>query len=173
MKTDYMKQKLLVLAGAAVHSKVVSAAKEMGVYTIVTDFLENSPAEQIADESWMLSIVDVDGIVERGKKEHIDGVLNFCIDPAQIPYQKIAEKFGLPCCGTAEQFRILTDKALFKEFCSQVGVDMIPDYTEQDVEEDLVEYPIFVKPAESRGSRGQSICYAKKETCAAIAQAKE
>ncbi len=43
MKTNYMKQKLLVLAGADVHSKVVSAAKEMGVYTIVTDFLENSP----------------------------------------------------------------------------------------------------------------------------------
>ena len=68
---DFSGKKLLILAGAGVHNKVVRAAKEMGIYTIVTDYLEDSPAKKLADESWMYSITDVDAIVERCKKEHI------------------------------------------------------------------------------------------------------
>ena len=78
-------KKLLILAGAGVHNKVVKAAKEMGIYTIVTDYLTDSPAKKIADESWMYSITDVEQIVERCKKEKVDGVLSFCIDLAQKP----------------------------------------------------------------------------------------
>ena len=101
-------KKLLVLGGAAVHCKVVEAAQAMGVYTVVTDYLENSPAKLIADESWMLNIMDIEEIVSRCREENIDGVLNFCIDPAQRPYVAICEKLGLPCYGTSEQVHILS-----------------------------------------------------------------
>ena len=86
---DFKGKKLLVLAGASVHNKVVRTAKEMGLYVIVSDYLEPnlSPAKQLADESWMYSITDVDAIVERCKEEHVAAVLSFCIDPAQKPYQ--------------------------------------------------------------------------------------
>lgn len=166
-------KKLLILAGAAVHSKVVTAAKEMGVYTIVTDYLQDSPAKLIADEKWMLSITDIDGIVEKCKAEQVDGVLNFCIDPAQIPYQKITERLGLPCYGTKEQFFTLTNKPAFKSFCKKCGVDIIPEYSEEDIEKGNVEYPVFMKPTDSRGSRGQSICFSKEETEKAIVEAKK
>lgn len=51
-------KKLLVLAGADIYRKVVSAAQDMGVYVIVTDNLAPSlsPAKQIADEYWNISI---------------------------------------------------------------------------------------------------------------------
>ena len=39
-------KKLLILAGVAIHCKVVEAAKALGVHTIVTDYLEN-----LSDES--------------------------------------------------------------------------------------------------------------------------
>lgn len=163
-------KKLLILAGADVHVKVVKAAKEIGVYTIVTDYLalEDSPAKQIADEYWNYSITDVDEIVEKCKKEKIDGVLAFCIDPAQIPYQQICEKLKLPCFGTKEQFGILTDKRLFKDYCTSCGVGIIPDYSENDVYEGNMDYPILVKPTISRGSRGQTICYSREEVKKAI-----
>lgn len=161
-------KKLLILAGAAVHCKVVAAAKELGVYTIVTDYLENSPAKLMADESWMLNITDIDGIVNKCKEEQVDGVLNFCIDPCQRPYQLICEKLGLPCYGTAEQFHIMTDKPAFKQFCIKNGLDVIPSYTVQDIENDNCEYPIFIKPTDSRGSRGQAVCYTKSEALEGI-----
>ena len=58
MKDELKGKKLLILAGAPVHCKVVQSAKEMGVHTIVTDYLnyEESPAKQIADEYWNLNI---------------------------------------------------------------------------------------------------------------------
>lgn len=161
-------KKLLILAGAAVHCKVVEAAKKLGVYTIVTDYLETSPAKEMADEKWMYNIFDVNEIVQKCKEEKVDGVLNFCIDPAQRPYQEICEKLNLPCYGDAKQFFVMTDKPTFKDFCKNNGVDIIPTYTIEDVQSDVCEYPIFIKPTDSRGSRGQAVCYSKDEALAAI-----
>lgn len=166
--TDLKGKKLLVLAGATVHCKVVEAAKKLGVYTIVTDYLETSPAKEIADEKWMINIVDVDAIVEKCRQEKVDGVLNFCIDPAQRPYQQICEKLNLPCYGNTEQFHIMTDKPSFKAFCLKSGVDVIPAYTVEDIKNETCEYPVFIKPTDSRGSRGQAVCYTKEEALAAV-----
>lgn len=167
-------KKLLILAGVDVHVKIVKAAKALGVYTIVTDYLplEESPAKRIADEYWMLNIMDVDAIVSKCQEEHVDGVLAYCIDPAQIPYQQICEKLGVPCYGTKRQFEIMTDKRLFKDFCLQHGVDVIPEYSLRDVEHNVVQYPVLVKPTISRGSRGQTICWTKQDIPNAVQIAK-
>ena len=167
-------KKLLILAGVDVHVKIVKAAKALGVYTIVTDYLplEDSPAKRIADEYWMLNIMVVDAIVIKCKEEHVHGVLAYCIDPAQIPYQQICDKIGVPCYGTKRQFEIMTDKRLFKDFCLKNGVDVIPEYTLEDVEKDAVKYPVLVKPTISRGSRGQTICWNKQDIPNAVQIAK-
>ena len=166
-------KKLLILAGAGVHSKVVRTAKEMGIYTIVTDYLTDSPAKLLADEAWMYSITDVDAIVARCKEENVDGVLSVCIDPAQKPYQQICEKLGLPFYATKEQFEIMTDKRKFKDFCAANRVDVITEYSEDDIYNDKVQYPVFIKPTDSRGSRGQFVCYNKEEAIQAIPHSKE
>ncbi len=172
---EFEGKKILILAGASVHNKVVRTAKEMGLYVIVTDYLEPhlSPAKQLADESWMYSITEVDAIVEKCKQEKVDAVLSFCIDPAQKPYQQICEKLGVPCYATKEQFDIFTDKRKFKDFCIKNNVDVIPDYSEEDILNDVAEYPLFIKPSICRGSRGQSICYTKEEALEGLRIAKE
>lgn len=172
-KMNNKHQKLLILAGAGPHCKVVEAAKELGVYTIVTDYLADSPAKRIADESWMLDITDVDAIVERCIQENVTGVLNFCIDPGQKPYQQICERLGLPCVGNAAQFDIFTDKKKFKQTCMQYGVDVIREYSLEDVMCGNVSYPILVKPAESRGSRGQTVCKDLQEVIRAVRHAEK
>ena len=165
-------KKLLILAGAGIHSKVVRAAKELGIYTIVTDYLSDSPAKQLADEAWMLNITDVDAIVKKCIDERVDGVMNFCIDPAQKPYQQICERLGVPCIGTKESFDVLTDKRKFKEYCRLHNVDVIPEYSEKDILDDNVEYPVFIKPTNSRGSRGQTVFNCKEEAIKGIEIAK-
>jgi biotin carboxylase len=163
-------KKLLILAGASLHIKIVKAAKELGVYTIVTDNLkpEDSPAKLIADEFWMNNIFDIDNIVQRCKEEKVDGVITFCIDPTQIPYQRICEKLNLPCYGTKEQFRIFTNKQLFKDFCKKYNVNVIPEYSRNDIINNNVNYPVLVKPTDSRGSRGINICYNQEEVLNAM-----
>lgn len=171
---DICGKKLLILAGAKAHCKVVKAAKELGVYTIVTDYLDldHSPAKQIADEYWDLDIMAVDSIVQKCQEEQVDGVITFCIDPAQIPYMEICEKLKIPCYGTRRQFEIMTNKRRFKDFCMECGVDVIPEYTLEEIETQEVVYPVLVKPLESRGSRGQTVCHNKQEVLVAVEVAK-
>ncbi len=165
-------KKILILGGVSVHCKLVEAAKEMGCYTIVTDYLADSPAKKIADESWMINIMDVNQIVEKCKVENVNAVISGWLDPCQKPYNEICEKLNLPCYGTKAQFHILTDKNAFKEFCKECGVDTIPQYTISDVESKTIEFPVFVKPNDSRGSRGQSLCGSYDELEIAVELAK-
>lgn len=176
---DLKGKKLLIIGGAFQHCKLVEAAKDLGVITYVTDYLpyDKAPAKQIADNYFMYNITDIDEMVQLCKEEKIDGVISTSLDACQKPYQQLCEKLGMPCFGTKEQFDILTDKNLFKQHCRKNGVDVIPEYKEADFEnkddcEKVVSFPILVKPGESRGSRGQTICYAYEETKDAISFAK-
>ena len=163
-------KKLLILAGNAVHRKLVRAAKALGVYTIVTDYLspEESPAKYEADEYWMISTGDTEALAQKCIVEHVEGVLAFAIDTVQYHYLWLCERLNLPCYGTKRQFDIMTNKRLFKDFCVENGVDVIPEYTLQDAEEGKIKYPVLVKPTDSRGSRGQTICYGYEDLMAAI-----
>ncbi len=152
-----MTKKILILGGANLHCKLVKAAREMGLYTIVTDYLTDSPAKKIADQSLMFNIYDEDDIVAFCKREKVDAVISTHIDPCQRPYYNICNKLGLPCyIGNWEQVFTLTDKDAFKAACLRNNVDIIPTY-DANKPEDIV-FPVLVKPAHSRGSRGQTVC---------------
>lgn len=158
-------KKLLVIGGAFQHCKLVETAKSMGVITYVTDYLpvEQAPAKKIADKYFMHNITDIDDIVQMCKTEGIDGVISTSLDACQLPYYEVCQRLNLPCFGTKEQFHILTDKTAFKKCCVENGVDVIPEYQISDFEtEEIcsknVQFPILIKPCDSRGSRGQSIC---------------
>ena len=173
---DLKGKKLLILGGAFQHIKVVEASKELGMITYVTDYLKNSPAKDIADVALSFDVKNVEGIVDFCLTEKIDGVINTSLDPCQIPYQKICERLSLPCFGNSEQFYKLTNKNAFKKCCMEYGVDIIPSYSEEDFGKNSVvnvEYPVFIKPVDSRGSRGQSICYRIEDVQKAINMAKK
>lgn len=176
MKNILKGKKLLILGGAHQHRKIVEAAKSLGVETYVTDYLpfEESPAKQMADHGYMYNITDYDALVELCKKEHIDGVIAPYLDVTQMPYQEMCERMGWPCFGNKEQHRILTSKKAFKKFCEEHGADVIPYYSENDIVSncDFVQYPVLIKPSDSRGSRGQTVCYNHEEALSAIDYAK-
>lgn len=169
---DVKGKKLLILAGAPQHCKLVRAAQAMGVYTIVTDYLADSPAKEICDKSYMIDVKDVSAVVEMCRKEQVDGVLSAYIDPCQVPYERICRQLQLPCYASREQFLKMTNKREFKELCRQNDVPTIPEYLEEDIHAGRVEYPIFIKPVDGRGSRGQTICYQKSQVQAGIEFAK-
>lgn len=174
MSNKFKDKKLLVLGGAFQHCKVVEAAHDLGVVVYVVDYLENSPAKEIADFSFLIDIKDVDSIVELCKEEKIDGVISTSLDPCQIPYQQVASRLNFPCFGTHSQFEALTNKTIFKEICKKYGVDIIPTYSVSEINNiNETEYPVFVKPVDSRGSRGQSVANDYCELIDAIEFAKK
>lgn len=166
------KKAILFLGAIAAMNEIVIDAKKMGYYVIVTDYLENSPAKKYADECWMFSIDDVDGIVEKCIERNVDGVMNYCIDPGQKPYQQICEKLNLPCVANFEQFDIMTNKDKFAACCIKHGLDVIPKYNlENDLTEDdykNLEYPVMIKPVDGRASKGIIVANSPEEMPSAI-----
>ncbi len=175
MQNNCENKTILILGGSYHHIKLVEAAKELKVKTVVIDYLEEkaSPAKKIADKAFLCDIKDINGVLDICKKEKIDGIIATHLDPAQIPYATLCQKLNLPCIGTPEQFYCMTNKHAFKKLCIENNVDVIPEYSQEDIINNKIEYPVFVKPVDSRGSRGQSICYNKEELLKAIDFAKD
>jgi len=161
---------LLVMDRTALAACAVKRAKELGVKVIVANFYstEDSPSKQIADEAVEIDISHIDEMVALIKDKGVDGIFVGWTDSHLPFYVQICEAAGLPCCGTKEQFDILSnDKRLFKQACIKYGVPSIPEY-KLDIEmkrEDLdkIEYPVLVKPADESGSRGIKRCDNEEE----------
>jgi biotin carboxylase len=155
-------KRLLILGGMRFSCEIVKKAQAMGIYTLVADYnkIEDSPGKQIADEAVDLSVIDVDAVVEYVKGNRIDGVFVGFNDMLLPYYAEICEKTGLPCYGTKEQFETLIAKDKYKSLCRQFGVPTIPEY---DFHDENIKYPVLVKPVDSSGSRGITICHDRAE----------
>ena len=160
-------KRLLVLGGTRISCEIVRAAKKMGVYTLVADYnkIEDSPGKQIADEAVDLSVIDVEAVVNYIKNNSIEGVIVGFSDMLLPYYAEICQKCGLPCYGTKDQFETLIAKDQYKSLCRQFGVPTIPEY---DIDDDNIIYPVIVKPVDSSGSRGITICFNRKELETAV-----
>ena len=160
------KKVLLILGAIPVLKEIILKAKAKGIYVIVTDYYEKSDIKDLADEQWSISIDDVDSIVKKCRDRNVDGVMNYCLDPGQKPYQAICQKLGLPCTGNFEQFDIMTNKDKFVETCKKYGVGTIPEYDLNDIQG--IEYPVMVKPVDSRASKGLVVCYSPESILESI-----
>ena len=158
-------KKLMFFDGSSLAASAVKRAKELGVKTIVANFYppEKSPAKLIADESWNVDFSKTDEMVKLIKENGVDGIFVGWTDSHLPYYAEICEKAGLPCCGTVEQFDILSnDKRRFKQACVEYGVPTMPiykldlDFKREDL--DKISYPVMVKPADESGSRGVKRC---------------
>lgn len=154
--------KLLVLGGKPIGStEIVERAKKKGIYTIVADYLpaSESPAKLISDEQWDISVDQVDELARKATEEHVNGIVagvhEFCLRKAI----QVCEKCGLPSWCTLEQWDNCSNKKAFKALCEKNGIDVAKTYKLDDE----IQYPVIVKPADSDGSRGFSICNNREE----------
>ena len=160
-------KRLLILGGMRISCEIVKKAKEMGIYTFVADYnkIEESPGKQMADEAVDLSVIDVDAVVNYVKNNYIDGIFVGFNDMLLPYYAEICEKASLPCYGTRAQFDTLIAKDQYKAICRQFGVPTIPEY---DLNDENIQFPVLVKPVDSSGSRGITICHNRQELDAAV-----
>ncbi|WP_218973203.1 ATP-grasp domain-containing protein [Halalkalibacterium halodurans] len=175
--SDLKAKKLLILGGSRISCEIVKKAKDMGIYTLVTDWYseERSPAKKLADKAFMTSTADVSAVVDLIKKENVDGVITGFTDSTLAYYAQICQQAGLPCYGTKEQFETLTNKRVYKKLCRDFGVPVIDEYfiNENIDTADLkgIKYPVLVKPADNSGGRGISICNNEQELITAYKKA--
>ena len=164
---DLKGKKLLILGAKAETVSLVNIAKEMGVVTIVTSSIKDDAAKRAADISYDIDGVDVPGLIELARKEKVDGVLVGVADVLVPIYCKVCDALDLPCYATDEIVKIFSYKDRFKACCEKYGIHGIPEfYLDEDLNrEDLdkIQYPVVVKPVDSRSGIGITVCYEEAE----------
>ena len=57
---DLKGKKLLIIGATTTECDIVRYAKAAGIYTIVADYLPDSPAKKVADKAVLINALDVD-----------------------------------------------------------------------------------------------------------------
>jgi len=168
-------RKLLILGGTSASLDLVKNARELGIYTVVTDNNATGVAKEIADEAIGISTVDLDALAEYVKNNGIDGV--FC-GPSEFNLRNVialCEREGLPCYTNMQVWDRCANKDVFKSYCRQYGVDCTPEYDidlDTPIEElEKIKYPIIIKPVDGSSSAGISVCKNAGEVRAALEKA--
>lgn len=152
-------RKLLLLGGSRYLLPVIEAAHELDLYVITCDYLPDNIAHKYSDEYVNVSIIDKEAVLKAAIEKEIDGIMSFATDPGVVTAAYVAEKMGLPSCGSYESVSILQDKGRFREFLSKNGFN-VPHARSYDSFEkalhdiDYFNWPVIVKPVDSAGSKG-------------------
>ena len=154
-------KKILLLGGSAQQLVAIRAAKDLGYYTIVCDYLPDNPGQYEADKFYGTSTTDVDAVYEIAKTEQVSGILAYASDPAALPAAVVAERLGLPT-NPAKSVEILGLKYPWRKFLHDNGFACpkfhsfnpnTPISEIKDIAKDFT-FPIVVKPTDSSGSKG-------------------
>ena len=164
-------KKVLIMGANPETVSLVLKAKEMGLYTIVTDYDPKAYAKQFADRAENINAVDVDALVELAKREQVDGILVGVAESLLPAYCEVCRRLGMPCYSTAKKLEIMVRKDFFKEKCRAYGVPTVREYDPMNLNE--VTYPVIVKPVDSCSSKGIRVIYNRNELEEAIAYALE
>jgi len=157
-----MKGKTLLMIGAGLEQiPAIERAKELGIFTVVTDGSVSAPGVSCADEFLKVSTYDVENTVKRAKEfnrsRKIDGVIAVGAD---VPKSVAAVASALGLSGVSrEAAELVSDKLKMKEKFAECGVP-VPWFSGVKSFNELKRiikdrgYPLVIKPVDSRGARG-------------------
>ena len=168
-------KRLLILDGTQIGREIVLHAQSMGVVAIVADYndVSKAPAKQIADEHVLVSITDVDAVVQAIADHRIDGVVAGFSDMILPFYAEICERAGLPAYANPDLFRTFTDKSVYKQLCDEHGVPVVEGYSIEDFDdrsETEIRFPVIVKPSRGSGSRGVTVCHDRESVRSVVVE---
>lgn len=153
-------KKLLVINGYVDIEKLVARAHCLGVFVVFADAYHEKDKYKFVDQVVEIdSINDISSIVELCKNLNIDGILSGNIDFLIGAYEEICKICGFYCLASRSVLESMLDKQKLKYFCSECKVNSCEEYEEDCMNDNnIIDYPVIVKPRDSGGSRGISVC---------------
>ena len=164
-------KRLLLLGGSNSTEDIRRFADREGVTLIATapPRFGLTALKAIADEQFDADAVDEQALTALIRGKHIDGVFpgnNEDVMPHAIA---AIEAAGLPVYCDGKMWDDCANKAKFKAMCRAAGIPVARTY--DPAKPESVEYPVAVKPADSCGSQGFSICRSPAELEPALQKA--
>ncbi len=154
-----MRGKTVLFVGAGRHQRrAIAHAQERGVRVVAVDRNGGAPGLAIADVGEVVDFVDVEEVVEVGRRHGVDGVLTVSADRAVPIVAAVAEELGLPGIGT-DVAHVMTQKIAMRRLLAEAGVPQprfaaARDLASARAAAETVGFPAVLKPADSGGQRG-------------------
>ncbi len=179
---EKLKNKTILIIGAGrLQIPAIRKAKEMGIFTIATDYDSHAHGLTLADDQIIVSTRDVDGSVREVYKYHttkrkIDGVITVGTD-ASMTVAAVANRLRLPGIKFQDA-EAASNKLKMRKRLKDNDVNC-PNFFECWEEDDAVQNfhklnnTVVVKPADNMGSRGVSKASNEEEVRIAFQFAKE
>lgn len=172
---EYVKgKKLLLIGGINPAADIIDLAHRNGVTVGVVDHRKGTYVKKLADYQYDLDVYNVEAITNLYLSEHYDGIIYNFNEKLGPIVSEICYKLGVPVPYTIEQLRMSTDKKFFKHTCMRYGIPVPEEYiitSEKGINSSNVSYPVIVKPVDSAGSTGVSVCSNYEELAAGYKKA--
>lgn len=158
---------LLLMGGGAYANDIERYKNEMGFKIVAVGRDINTPISRLADKFYNVNTQDVEKVIDVVEREKVDGIFVGSSEINISPAITVSEQTNARFYATRKQWDILANKARFKEACIEAGVPVVPQYkipkqfTLADIR--MLPFPVLVKPVDSSGARGMSVCYSAKE----------
>jgi len=159
-----LKNKTLLLMGGGAYAKDIKRFKdEQGFRIVALGRDAGTPIAKISDAFYQVDTQNVDRVCEVVQAEGVNGIFVGSSEVNIAPAITVSERTGCHFYTNRHQWDILANKALFKKYCREYGVPVVPEfeipenYTREDIEK--LPYPVLLKPTDSSGARGMNACY--------------
>jgi hypothetical protein len=171
-------RRLLILGAGHYQIPVIRRAKALRCHVVTLDYVPRNPGHALADDHAIVSTVDLPGVLQVARERRIDGVLTYGSDVSAPAVAHVAEALGLPGHPAAAVAR-LQRKDLFRALQRSANLPHpafaaadTPEAFQRAVAEAGLHPPLVVKPADSSGSKGQTVVETADELDAAFATAR-
>lgn len=165
--TNISGKKLLILGANYETISLINAAHDLGVKTVALSSIKEDPAKKVSDISYDIDGLDVAGIIDVAEKEHVDGILVGVADVLVPSYYRVCNALSFPCYANNDIVNIFSYKDRFKSCCEQYGIHGVPEFFLDEelrrTDLDRLEYPVVIKPVDSRSGIGITVCYEEQE----------
>ncbi len=160
-------KKLLIIGASILQLPAIKKAKEMDLYVGVVDYNPNAIGIKFADDYFNCSTIDKNGILEICKQFKPDGIMTMATDMPMRSIAYVCEKLNLQGISVDTSI-VATDKVAMIKRLKEKDVASPLFYTANSILDlenfaQYIEYPCIIKPADSSGSRGVSLCNSFEE----------
>ena len=171
-------KKLLIVSSDGSDRALLKAGRELGLYVICCDRYTDysvSPTKAMADEAWDLDYSQTERVAEKCREAGVDGVIAGYAENRVEAACRISKAIGKPFYATEEQIALTRNKILFKDMCERFEIPTPKQYKLEfplrEEQVDAVRFPVIVKPSDSGGRKGITVCYDREQLAGAVENA--